>query len=164
MMTHPLPTTDLTVTPRFAAVEISAVTRIDAPIERAWTVLTDTEAWSRWNPLVRSLDGALAVGERLTVELHLEGRKPQTFRPAVTDVVPGTSFEWLGRLGVPGLFDGRHRFELRRLDARSCELVHSERLAGGLVPAFKKMLTGVTPRGFVAMNEAFAAEVLARAD
>jgi len=140
-------------------VTVEAVTPIDAPMEQAWQVLAATEAYGSWNPFVRRLEGRLVAGERIEVDLQLEGRKLQKMKPRLVAVEPGRFFEWLGRFGPPGVFDGRHRFELRPLGAGSCELVQSEVLSGALVPVFHKMLTGPTPDAFVALNETFKQRV-----
>lgn len=154
----PHPTaTDTKVTTTVFSVDIEAVTPIDAPADRAWNVLADTDSYPEWNPLVRRFDGPLVEGQKVAVELHLPGRKPQSMSPRIVEVVPGRAFEWLG--GTRGVFDGRHRFEIRAVDARRCELVQSERLSGLLVPAFKKMLTGPTPAAFTALNDAFKVRV-----
>jgi hypothetical protein len=141
------------------SVTVEAATTIDAPAERAWAVLTDTAAYASWNPFVRRLDGVLTPGERIEVDLQLEGRRLQTMKPTVTGMDPGRSFEWRGRVGVRGLFDGHHRFEIRPVDDGSCTLVQSETLSGVLVPLFKRMLTGPTPQAFLALNEAFKRQV-----
>lgn len=161
MMTTPTTTTDVT-TGRFE-VNLRAVTSLEAPCELAWAVLTDTAAYPDWNPFLRRFDGELRVGSRLSVDLEIPGRKVRTMRPHVTEVHDGVAFEWLGRVGLPRVFDGRHRFELRSEGADRCELVHSERLSGLLVPMFRSMLTGPTAEGFAAFNDAFAAEVRRRA-
>lgn len=161
MTTYPTPIatplTVLTVSSTLGRLELTAVTPIAAPTAHAWAVLTDTPRWGDWNPFARSLDGELVVGHRLTVELHLEGRRPRTMRPTVTEVIPGRAFEWLGRLGGRWVVAGRHRFEVRPTGDSTCELVHSERFSGILVPALHGMLTGPTAQGFIALNEAFAA-------
>jgi hypothetical protein len=71
----------------------------------------------------------------------------------------GKSFEWLGQFGPRGVFDDRHRFELRPVAGGRCALVQSEVLSGALVPYFKKMLTGPTAGAFVALDEAFKERV-----
>ncbi|MHB1712947.1 MAG: SRPBCC family protein [Acidimicrobiales bacterium] len=141
------------------SVTIEAVTAIDAPAEKAWTVLADTGTYAQWNPFVRRLDGPLEAGHRIEVDLQLPDRKLQKMKPKVTGVETSRSFEWLGGFGPRGVFDGRHRFEIRPVGAQRCELVQSEKLSGLLVPLFKKMLTGPTPEAFVALNEAFKARV-----
>ena len=137
--------TRTTVESKAFAVTVEAVTPVDAPVEQAWQVLSDTAAYGSWNPFVRRLDGPLVSGEHIEVDLQLAGRKLQKMKPRVVKIEPGKSFEWLGQFGPRGVFDGRHRFELRPLGTGRCELVQS-RFLGALVPFFKKMLTGPLPR------------------
>lgn len=137
------------------AVDIQAQTPIAASAEAAWSVLADTASYPHWNPFVHRLEGELREGSRVATELHLEGRKPQHMRPTIVEVVDGRAFEWLGGFVVRGVFDGRHRFELRPTGPSSCELFHTERLSGLLVPLFRTMLTTTTPAAFVALNDAF---------
>jgi hypothetical protein len=151
--------TRLIVERKTFSVRIEAVTPVDAPVESAWSVLSDTDAYGSWNPLVRQLKGQLTPGGKIEVSLALAGRKPQRMAPRIVGCEPGRSFEWLGQFGPRGVFDGRHRFELRPIDEGRCELVHSEVLSGALIPFFKRMLTGPTPDAFVALNEAFKARV-----
>ncbi len=141
------------------SVDIQARTTISAPASAAWAVLTDTASYPEWNPFVRRLEGELQCGSRLEVELQLGDRKPQRMRPTIVRLEAGRGFEWLGRVGFPGVLDGRHRFEIRATDATRCELVHAERLSGVLVPAFRKLLTEETPAAFVACNEALKCRV-----
>ena len=137
-------------------VDITATTEIDAPPERVWAVLADTARYGEWNPFVRRLDGTIAVGERIAVDLQLPGRKIQSMRPTVVVAQDGRTFEWLGHVGVAGVFDGRHRFLVEPAGAGRTRFVQSERLSGALVPAFRSMLTTSTPAAFAAMNEALA--------
>ncbi len=152
-------TTRPTVHQTAFAVRVEAVTPIDAPVEAAWSVLSDTAAYATWNPFVKRLEGQLVPGERIEVALQLEGRKLQRMKPRVVSCEPGRSFEWHGQFGPRGVFDGRHRFELRPVADGRCELVQSEVLSGVLVPFFKNMLTGPTPDAFAALNEAFKERV-----
>jgi len=152
-------TTHPTVETKAFSVKVEAVTPIDAPMEKAWKVLAATDAYGSWNPFVKRIDGQLVPGERIEVELQLEGRKLQKMKPRLVSVDQGTSFEWLGQFGPRGVLDGRHRFELRPVAGGRCELVQSEVLSGALVPLFKKMLTGPTPDAFVELNEAFKKRV-----
>jgi len=148
-----------TIETKAFAVTVSAVTTIEAPAELAWGVLSDTAAYGSWNPFVKRLDGPLVEDGHIEVDLQLPGRKLQTMKPRVVGFELGRSFEWLGQFGPRGVFDGRHRFEIRPTGGSTCELVQSEVLSGLLVPLFKKMLTGPTPEAFVALNEAFKKEV-----
>jgi hypothetical protein len=131
---------------------ISVTTEINAPVEVVWAQLTDTAAFADWNPFMPRLDGALSEGERLAVRITPPGAKGMTFRPTVTAVDEGRKLEWLGRLGIPGLVDGRHSFTLEPT-AGGTRLTQEETFTGVLVPLLASTLTK-TESGFQQMNEA----------
>lgn len=129
---------------------------IDAPAAAVWAALTDLDRYAEWNPFVLRASGEVAVGARLTVSIQPVGGRAMTFRPTVTAADPGRRFAWLGRLwGVPGLFDGAHRFEL---EARGdgTRLTHAEDFRGALVPLLAGSLETGSRAGFEAMNTALA--------
>ena len=132
-------------------------THLEGPADKAWEMLSDLDRFKNWNPFIIEAGGIVEPGEQLNVSIQLPGRKPQTFRPTVTSVADGRGFEWLGSLLTPGLFDGRHRFELIPSD-EGTTLVHSEEFSGVLTPLLTSIL-GPTEAGFRAMNEALAREV-----
>jgi len=82
-----------------------------------------------------------------------------TFRPHVTVVATGSMLEWLGHLGVPGLFDGRHRFDLIPTETGTHVIQH-ETFTGLLVRPFRRALDRGTLAGFEAMNAALRERVL----
>ncbi len=126
---------------------------IDAPPEVVWAVLTDLDGYQDWNPFVVSSNGKVAVGERLTNRIEPPGGKGMTFKPTVTVVETDQVFEWLGRLGVPGIFDGRHRFELAATPSGT-HFTQSESFKGALVRFLKGSLDDHTMKGFEGMNRA----------
>lgn len=136
---------------------------IDAAPAVVWDVLTDLEHYADWNPFVVRAEGSVAVGARLVVRLQPPGGRATTFRPTVTVVEPVRTFEWLGRVGVPGIFDGRHRFEVQPLRSGT-RLVHSERFTGLAAPLLARALERSTRAGFEALNRALKqrAEAAAR--
>ncbi|MFN3600982.1 MAG: SRPBCC family protein [Dietzia sp.] len=139
---------------------VSTTIDIDAPATRIWEILTDTAAYSEWNPFIIALDGALDVGSRIAVTIAPPGAKKQNFTPTVTEVDPGRRVVWLGRLGVRGIFDGEHSFEVAALGPASSRFTQSERFSGLLVPVFRGLLTS-TEAGFTAMNSALATRATA---
>jgi hypothetical protein len=126
---------------------------LDASTETVWAVLTGTEQYREWNPFIRQLDGELKAGSRLTVRIQLPGGKPMTFRPTVTEVQPARRLAWLGRFGLPGLFDGAHSFTLQQLEPGHTRLTQSESFSGVLV-AFSRRVLRNTEAGFHIMNAA----------
>jgi hypothetical protein len=126
---------------------------IEAPAEIVWEILTGLEAYPEWNPFIVSAAGQVEVAATLRNRLEPPGGKAMTFKPTVTVVEQNTKFEWLGRLGIPGLFDGRHIFELEST-ATGTRFVQREEFTGILVPLFARSLDNGTRAGFEAMNRA----------
>ena len=139
--------------------ELRTEINLDAPPSEVWSHLVDLDAYGTWNPFITSASGRAAVGQRLEVRLEPPGGRAATVRPTVTEVEPERAFEWLGRLRLPGLFAGRHRFELIPTGAGT-RLVQSETFRGLLVRVMRRSLDTSTRRGFEAMNEALARRVV----
>jgi hypothetical protein len=132
---------------------IQAVTEIDAPVQAVWEEIAAVSAYSEWNPFIPFFEGELVVGSRVEVRIAPPGGRAMTFRPTITAVVQGRRLEWLGRVLVPGLFDGRHSFELEDLQDGRTRLTQSEVFSGVLVGLTGKTLER-TRVGFEAMNRA----------
>lgn len=124
-----------------------------APVDIVWKILTDLESYTKWNPFLVSSKGNTRVGEKLVNRMEPPGGKAMTFRPRITIFEENSVFEWLGSAGVPGIFDGRHRFELKKTSSGT-QLTHSETFSGLLVRPFRKSLDAHTLQGFKVMNEA----------
>jgi hypothetical protein len=133
--------------------ELTTSIEIDASAERVWAVLTDFAAFPEWNPFITSIEGEPVVGSRLRVRIAPPGGRAMTFKPAVKTADAPRELSWFGRLLVPGLFDGEHRFRLEPLDGGRTRFVQSERFSGILVALSGKALAKAE-RGFEAMNEA----------
>lgn len=130
---------------------------IAAPPERVWGVLTDFDAFPRWNPFIRSIDGVLAERARLSVRIQPPGGRAMTFRPTVLRVEPERYLSWRGRTLIPGLFDGEHFFELAPSVSGHVRFVHGEVFRGLLVPLLARTLRTTTRQGFERMNLALKA-------
>ena len=141
--------------------EIRTEVVIDATPERVWDVLFDAARYDAWNPFIREMSGTFSEGHRFRANLIPAGRKPVTFQPTVTDVQPHRRLEWLGKVAVRGIFDGRHVFELHAEDERT-RLVHREEFSGLFAPFLLRMIGDATEAGFEAMNEALKATVEGR--
>ena len=134
--------------------ELRTEIMMDPEPDRVWDVLTDQDALEEWNPFIREMTGELKEGERLRVFLKQPNMKAMTVKPKVREVRPGKELMWLGHLGVPGLFDGEHIFELHPAGPKGTRSVHREEFGGLFVPMFWKMLDTDTREGFEAMNMA----------
>jgi hypothetical protein len=141
--------------------QINSEIEIAAAPAIVWDILTDLGEHEDWDPFIVSAFGEVAVGSKLTVGLQLPGRKAQTFRPTVTVVEPGRKFEWLGVLGIKGLFDGRHQFVLEPT-AEGTKFIQREEFTGILSAVLLKMIGIATQQGFEVMNQAIKERAEAR--
>jgi len=135
---------------------------IDAPPEEVWAVLMDFPSYAAWNPMVVGISGKPEVGSQLEVKISMKNGRRLTFRPTVVEYKGGRRFAWLGKVGMRGVFDGLHRFEVENGGATST-FVHGEEFRGLLLPLLGKLLRD-THDSIVAMNEALAGEVKRRRD
>jgi hypothetical protein len=136
--------------------ELRTEIHIEAPPEEVWAILTASDAFHEWNPFIHRLEGTLAPGETLALEVGAEGTRRMSFRPEVLVARPGVELRWLGTLGVRHVFDGEHVFELRATETGT-QLLHWERFSGVVVPVLLPMIEADTRRGFEALNVALKA-------
>ena len=135
---------------------------IRASAERVWELLTEFASYPRWNPFVRSIEGKLLVGQKLSVFIQPPGSNGMRFRPTLLAVSPTRELRWKGKLLIPGVFDGEHYFELGAGSNGGVLFRQGEKFTGWLVPLFRKSLDGKTKQGFIAMNEALKREAEGR--
>jgi hypothetical protein len=127
---------------------------IAAAPERVWEILTDFASYPRWNPFIRHIDGTPEAGKTLRARIEPSGGRGLTIRPTVLIADRARELRWLGRLLIPGIFDGEHRFVIEPLADGTVRFHQSERFSGLLVPLLRGMLDRDTRRGFTEMNAA----------
>ena len=143
--------------------ELRTEIEFDGTPEETWAVLADLGAYGEWNPFVTEIRGELRRGERLRVRLSPVGERGITLRPIVLVAEPGRELRWIGRVLIPGIFDGEHVMEIEETRPGRVRFRQHERFRGVLVPLlWRKLRDGGTAKGFAAMNEALAARVSAR--
>ena len=135
---------------------------IPASADAVWKVLTDFESYPQWNPFIKSIKGEPKVGSTLATTIVSKGDNTQSFKPRVLKAEPGVEFRWLGRLFVPGLFDGEHFFQIEPISENEVRFIHGENFRGVLVGAIMSSIREDVKAGFNAMNEALKAEVAKR--
>ena len=131
--------------------QIELFEEIDAPPDVVWTVLLEFEAYPEWNPFVRDLEGLPLEAEHLQVRIEPPDSGGMTVRPEVVAAEENRRLAWLGRLGVPFLFDGYHEFHLEPVDENRTRLLHRETFRGALVPLLLDEVR--VEQGFREMNE-----------
>ena len=130
---------------------IAVANRIEAPATTIWALLTDQ---APWNSTLASIDGQVALGERVSFRVH--EAPAQTFSPTVVEYDEGRSMVW--RLGVPLLKSDR-TYRLTPQADGSTEFSLDEVFQGLLLPVIAR-----TFPDFAAMFERTAADLKAAAE
>ena len=126
---------------------------IQATPERVWEILTDFAAYPEWNPFMIQATGSAVQGERLTLRMQPVGGRAMTFRPTVLEATPQHRLRWIGRVLLPGVFDGEHSFTIEPLGQGVVRLTQQEDFRGALVPLMSGSLNRRTLPAFEQMNQ-----------
>jgi hypothetical protein len=134
--------------------ELETKIEINTSAQLVWQILTDFDSYPEWNPFIRKINGEAKTGSRLQVAVQPPGSRAMTFKPLVIQAEPYRELRWLGRLLIPRLFDGEHRFVIESTGENKVLFTHAEIFKGLLVPMLWKSLDGNTRKGFQQMNQA----------
>ncbi len=130
---------------------------LPANLRDSWKVLTDFAEYPTWNPYLTRVEGRFSVGENMSFTLVDENfSDPLHLSATLGEVSPNKRFFWTGRVGIQGLFDTKHVFELVASDEETSELHHYEEFRG-LIPAIlpdREKRSANTRAAFERMNRA----------
>jgi hypothetical protein len=114
---------------------------IHASPERIWALLTDAQGFVSWNSTVTSLEGPIALGEKLALKVKLDPKR--TFRPKVTRFEPARAMEWSD--GMAPMFKGVRTFTLTARDGGGTEFAMTEVFSGVMMPLVRGSLPDFEP-------------------
>jgi len=118
---------------------------IRATPERVWTLLTDVHRWPTWNTTVDSVEGAVALGQKVTVRVKAAPGK--AFPVKVAALEPPRRMVWRGGLPIGLLFKGERTYLLTPRGGGEVEFSMEE--------VFDGLLSGVIARSIPDMQPAF---------
>ena len=113
---------------------------VRAPAERIWAVLTDANAFPRWNSTVSSIEGEIREGAKLRV--HVPGTD-RVMTPTISGVVPNERMTWTD--GFTPVLKGVRTFVLRPRGDGSTDFTMAERFTGLLLPLVKRSFPDFGP-------------------
>ena len=114
---------------------------IKAPAARIWALLTDAKKFPAWNSTVTSIDGEIALGQKLGIKVPLDPKR--TFHPKVTKLVANESMEWAD--GFAPMFRGVRTFTLAPAVASATKFTMEETFSGLMLPMIKGSLPDFAP-------------------
>jgi len=116
--------------------EYATGSMISAPPERVWAVLIDAAGYRDWNPEIIGIDGAFALGARITAHVRLGDGAVRVVPQRVVEFEPPRRMVWQGGLPL-GLFVGRRTFTVTPV-ADGVEFHMHLRMSGPLSPMILK--------------------------
>lgn len=128
---------------------------IDAPLEIVWQAFMNFEEHARWNHFLRIPNGDKRVGERISVDFLSGDIVKMTMKPTVIKIQENKSFEWLGHLGIKGIFDGHHQFIFEDMGQGQTKFIQGENFSGLLIRFVMKSIIEPTAIDFGKNNEDF---------
>ncbi|MFK8020192.1 MAG: hypothetical protein AB8B86_10515 [Pseudomonadales bacterium] len=141
---------------------VRSTVALPAGLKQSWSLLSGFSSYPKWNPYLIKVEGHFAVGGVLEVQL-IDGNFDDvlTVKPTVSEIVPGQSFCWRGKLKLPGLFDTRHCFVLKKSNTAGTLLEQFEEFGGlvaHIVPAEQNM-TAHVEKAFNKMHQAMVVKL-----
>jgi hypothetical protein len=127
---------------------------IHAPLKTIWALLTNAADFPRWNSTVTRLDGEIALGQRLKLQVPVSKR---TFTPRVSELEAPKHMVW--RDGFAPMFCGVRRFDLTEKPGGVTTFEMREVFSGLMLP----MIRGSLP-DFGPAFEQFAADLKREAE
>ncbi len=139
--------------------EINTEITINAPIDKVWNAFRDFENQEKWNHFLHIHHHNLTLNQPMNVDFLSDGKVKMSMKPRLLKDEPSKSFEWLGHLGIKGLFDGHHQFHFESIDESTTLFTQKENFSGILIRLLKKSVLDPTALDFAKMNEALKAYV-----
>jgi hypothetical protein len=120
----------------------AVATTIHATPDRLWRILTDLATYPRWNPTVTKVDGQIAPGARIVVQVAINPGR--AFPVTVSQLEPASRMVWSG--GMPlGLFTGTRTFTLTPRDDGKTEFAMREEYRGLLAGLIGRSIPDLQP-------------------
>jgi hypothetical protein len=128
---------------------------IRAKPRAVWALLTDAAGFARWNSTVTRIEGDIAAGNRL--KLEVPSAPGRVFKPKVAELEPERSMVW--RDGMAPMFQGVRTFTLVSNADGSTVFSMAEEFSGLMLPLIKGSLPDFAP-----VFERYAADLKAAAE
>jgi len=120
-------------------------TRIEirARPETVWKLLTDLAAYATWNTTVDKVDGTLALGKQISLQVKSAPGKAFPVKVSVLD--PPRKMVWTGGAPLKFIFRGERTFLLTPKDSDTVEFSMEEVFDGLLAGVIGKSIPDLQP-------------------
>lgn len=111
--------------------ETSVNTNIDASPNTIWALLTNAQNYPKWNSTVISIEGKIALGEKIQLKSSLDPKR--VFKLSVKEIEPEKRLVW-------GDAMGKREYKLTPGSNGKTVFTMTEKIGGPLFPLFAKMI------------------------
>ena len=111
--------------------ETSVSVDIQADPKTIWSLLTNAENYPKWNSTVLSINGKIAVGEKIQLKSYLGPKR--VFKLSVKELEPERRLVW-------GDAMGKREYKLTPTSNGQTNFSMTEKIGGPLFPLFAKMI------------------------
>jgi hypothetical protein len=125
---------------------------VAASPEMVWRVLTYFPDYPKWNPVLVSIHGSLAPGQRLKIQARLPQGREYKFSPRVVKVIPATELRWRRWRLIEGVFDRELAFLIVPNGIKGVRFIQREHFSGLLAPLIMHFISEKTLKAFNLMN------------
>ena len=111
--------------------ETSVSIDIQADPKTVWALLTNAENYPKWNSTVISIEGKIALGEKIQLKSYLDPKR--VFKLAVKEVEPERRLVWGDAMGT-------REYKLTPSSNGQTSFAMTAKIGGPLFPLFAKMI------------------------
>jgi len=104
---------------------------IQSDPKRIWSLLTNAQNYSNWNSTVLSIEGKIALGEKIQLRSYLDPKR--VFKLTVKEVEAEKRLVW-------GDAMGKREYKLTPSASGQTNFTMTEKIGGPLFPLFAKMI------------------------
>ena len=111
--------------------ETSVSVDIQADTKTIWGLLTNAENYPKWNTTVISIDGKIALGEKIQLKSYLDPKR--VFKLTVKELESEKKLVWVDAMG-------KREYSLSPISNGQIKFSMIEKIGGPLFPLFAKMI------------------------
>lgn len=138
-------------------IKINTEILIDAPAEKVWSVIKDTEAYKNWASFLVDIKGGIKDGNKITAKFQLNPAKDKFNEIGhIIHVEEGKSFYWAEK-GPMGICDNHH-FIVEEIDNKTSKFIQTDELTKGATFLLGGYLSKIYLKGYQDFNQALKQE------
>jgi hypothetical protein len=132
--------------------ELKAEVKIFSSAESVWSIISDFNRYSDWNPVIKRIKGEPKLGAKLEIHLTTVGGKNRVYYPEVTKVEPLHEIRWYGKFFLSGIFSGERVLTIDKISENEVVFVNKEIFSGVGVKFTPKKMENDIIASFELMN------------